>query len=81
MLSSILRSPRAILVNIQIIRAFVQMRELIKTNQDLHLRIDALEKQYDKQFKMVFDAMRRLVRQEEEEKPREIGFEIGGHKL
>lgn len=74
MLSSVLRSKRAVLVNIQIIRAFVQMRELIRSSHDLQLRIDALEKQYDKQFKIVFDAIRRLMREENSEEEKQIGF-------
>ncbi len=73
MLSSVLRSKRAILVNVQIIRAFVQMRDLLVKNQDLSLRIESLEKQYDEQFKIVFAAIRRLMAEGEQPKPA-IGF-------
>ena len=74
MLSSVLRSKQAVLVHIQIIRAFVQMRELLLSNQSLRLRIDALEKRYDAQFKTIFDAMRRLISEENDVKKANIGF-------
>jgi hypothetical protein len=61
MLSSVLRSPRAALVNIEIMRAFVRLREMIATNRDLARRLDDLEKRYDAQFKGVFDAIRQLM--------------------
>ena len=57
-LSSVLRSPRAVLVNIEIMRAFVRLRELVATNRDLARRLDELEKRYGTQFKGVFDAIR-----------------------
>ncbi len=74
MLSSVLHSKRAVLVNIQIIRAFVQMRELIQTSHNLQLRIESLEKHYDKQFKIVFDAIRRLIKEDAVSNDKEIGF-------
>jgi hypothetical protein len=58
MLSSVLRSPRVVQVNIEIMRAFVRLRELIATNKDLARRLDELEKRYDAQFKVMFDAVR-----------------------
>lgn len=61
MLSSILHSKRAIQVNIQIMRTFVKLRELIDTNKDLAIRLEALESRYDEQFKIVFDAIRELM--------------------
>src|SRR5262245_13174006 len=61
MLSSVLRSERAVLVNIEIMRAFVRMRQLLAANADLARRLDALEKRYDSQFKVVFDAIRELM--------------------
>src|SRR5437879_3750245 len=61
MLSSVLRSPRAIRVNIEIMRAFVRLRGLLASNQVLAKKVDALEKKYDSQFKVVFDAIRRLM--------------------
>ena len=73
MLSSVLRSPRAILVNIQIMRTFVRLRQMIATHEDLRLKLDDMEQRYDEQFKIVFDAIRRLIDAEEEPKP-VIGF-------
>ncbi len=65
MLSSILRSRRAVQVNIAIMRAFVKLRELLATHKDLALKLDALEKKYDAQFQVVFDAIRKLMEPEE----------------
>lgn len=73
MLSSVLRSPRAVRVNIQIIRTFVHLRQLLAEHADLQLRLDDLERRYDQQFKIVFDAMRRMIAEDSTEKP-EIGF-------
>lgn len=61
MLSSVLNSKRAIAVNIEIMRAFVQLKRMMATNQDLARKLDALEGKYDRQFKMVFDAIRALM--------------------
>ena len=61
MLSSVLRSERAVQVNIGIMRAFVRLRALAASHQDLARRLDDLERKYDKQFKVVFDAIRSLV--------------------
>jgi hypothetical protein len=61
MLSSVLNSERAIQVNIAIMRAFVKLREMIATNKDLARRLDNLERKYDSQFKVVFDAIRQLM--------------------
>lgn len=61
MLSSILNSERAIQVNIQIMRAFVRLREMLATNANLERRLNELEKKYDAQFKVVFDAIRQLM--------------------
>lgn len=73
MLSSVLRSKRAVLVNIQIMRTFVRLRRILASHADLHRRLDALEKKYDKHFKVVFDAIRELMAPPE--KPsRRIGF-------
>lgn len=62
MLSSVLRSPRAVQVNIAIMRAFVKLREMLATNHDLARRLDDLESRYDEQFRVVFDAIRELMR-------------------
>lgn len=61
MLSSVLRSPRAVHVNIEIMRAFVRLREMLASNAELRRRLDELEKKYDKQFAMVFEAIRQLM--------------------
>ena len=74
MLSTVLRSERAVAVNIEIMRAFVRMRALIEANRDLSRRLDTLESKYDKQFKVVFDAMRQLMVPPEVSKKRSIGF-------
>jgi hypothetical protein len=78
MLSSVLHSPRAVLVNIEIMRAFVRLREMIATNRDLARRLDELEKRYDARFKAVFEAIRQLMAPPETpEKPRRsIGFRV-----
>jgi hypothetical protein len=61
MLSSVLRSPRAVEVNIAIMRTFVQLRRLMESNRDLAQKIDALEKKYDEQFAVVFAAIKELI--------------------
>lgn len=61
MLSSVLNSERAIRVNIEIMRAFVRLRQLIASNDDLARRLNELETKYDRQFKVVFDAIKQLV--------------------
>lgn len=73
MLSSVLQSKRAILVNVQIMRAFVQLREMLISNKDLARKLANLEKKYDHQFKIVFDAIRDLMAQPVG-KVRKIGF-------
>lgn len=73
MLSSVLNSERAIQVNIEIMRAFVRLRELIASHKDLAQRLDELEKKYDVKFKLVFDAIRELMAPPEP-KRRRIGF-------
>ena len=62
MLSSVLRSKRAVQVNIEIMRAFVKLRELLSSHKDLEKRLNDLEKKYDKQFKVVFQAIRELMK-------------------
>jgi len=73
MLSSILKSKRAIQVNIQIMKTFVQLRRMYLNNKELADKINELEKKYDKQFKLVFDALRALITTESPSK-RKIGF-------
>ena len=73
MLSSILRSKRAVQVNIQIMRAFNQLRKMLATHKDLKRKIEAMEKKYDEQFRIVFEAITQLI--EEDEKPKKkIGY-------
>jgi hypothetical protein len=73
MLSSVLNSERAVQVNIAIMRAFVKLREMIASNKKLAKRLDELEKKYDAQFKVVFEAIRELMTSPEP-KRRRIGF-------
>jgi hypothetical protein len=61
MLSSVLRSQQAIEVNIEIMRAFVRLRQILSSHADLARRLDALEAKYDEHFKVVFDAIRQLM--------------------
>ena len=75
MLSSVLRSERAVRVNIAIMRAFVRLRQLVVSHAGLKRRLDALERKYDSQFKVVFDAIRALMEPERPPGPaRRIGF-------
>jgi len=75
MLSSVLRSQRAVEVNIAIMRTFVQLRRLMDSNQDLARRIDSLEARYDEQFSAVFDAIKQLITDDKQRKgKRPIGF-------
>lgn len=73
MLSSVLNSERAIQVNIQIMRAFTKMRELLATHKELRQKIEQMEKKYDKQFRIVFEAIQQLLTEEKKPK-RRIGF-------
>jgi len=77
MLSSVLHSERAVRVNIEIMRAFVQLREMLSSHADLARRLAALEKKYDAQFKVVFDAIRDLTAPPEPPSKRRIGFTSG----
>ncbi len=74
MLSGVLRSERAIAANIEIMRSFVKLRGLIEGNKDLARQLDALEKKYDAQFQVVFDAIRELMSPPASTKKRRIGF-------
>ncbi len=80
MLSTVLNSERAINVNIQIMRTFTKIREMIETHKDLKTKIDNMEKKYDKQFQIVFEAIKRLI--EPEVKPkRKIGFYVADEEI
>jgi flagellar capping protein FliD len=75
MLSSVLRSQRAVEVNIAIMRTFVQLRRLMDSNRDLARRIEAMETRYDEQFSQVFDAIKQLISEDKTRKAkRPIGF-------
>jgi len=69
----VLRSKRAITVNIEIMRAFVKLRQMLASNAELSRRLDELESKYDKQFRVVFDAIRRLMATPVRSR-KEIGF-------
>ena len=75
MLSSVLKSERAIEVNIAIMRAFVKLRQMLASNKELARKLEEMEKKYDEQFKVVFDAIRALMGPPETKK-RKIGFEV-----
>ena len=75
MLSSVLNSERAIKVNIEIMRAFVRLRQILASNKELAKRLEDLEKKYDGQFRVVFEAIRQLMAPPEPEPPKKrIGF-------
>jgi Asp-tRNA(Asn)/Glu-tRNA(Gln) amidotransferase A subunit family amidase len=77
MLSSVLKSQRAVQVNIEIMRAFVRLRRMLASHADLARRLDALEQNYDAQFKAVFDAIRELMTPTVPRRRRAIGFQAG----
>ena len=74
MLSSVLRSNRAVLVNVEIMRTFVRLRSMLASNDELSRKLASLEKKYDAQFKVVFDAIRQLMTPPEPKKRRAFGF-------
>ena len=74
MLSSVIHSPRAVLVNVEIMRAFVRLRQLLATNVELAEKLAELETKYDNQFKVVFDAIRSLMEPVVAKPKRPIGF-------
>jgi hypothetical protein len=74
MAASVLNTPLAVAVSVQVVRAFVKLREMISTHKDLAKKLEGLEQKYDSQFKMVFDAIRQLMTPAESKKKREIGF-------
>ena len=75
MLPSVLRSQRAVEVNIAVMRTFVQLRRLMDSNRDLARRIDSLEARYDEQFSAVFEAIKQLITDDKQRRgKRPIGF-------
>jgi hypothetical protein len=79
MLSSVLNSKRAVQVNIEIMRAFVKLREILSTQKDLARKLEELEKRYDERFRVVFEAIRQLMQPAEKPK-RQIGFRVEERK-
>ncbi len=75
MLSGVLRSEQAVQVNIQVMRAFVRLRELLASHKDLARKLASMERKYDSQFKVVFDALRQLTAPPAPKKRRRIGFQ------
>ena len=75
MAASVLNSPRAIQVSVHVVRAFVRLREVLATHKDLARKLEDLEKKYDTQFRVVFDAIRQLMAPPPEPKKRRIGFQ------
>ena len=75
MLSSVLNSDRAIQVNILIMRAFTRLRQMLSTHDELKRKIEAMERKYDRQFQVVFEAIKQLIDTEDKPK-RKIGFEV-----
>ena len=73
MLSSVLHSERAVAINIEIMRAFIRLRRLLATHEELARRLDELEQKYDKQFASVFEAIRQMMEPPKVE-PREMGY-------
>jgi hypothetical protein len=74
MLSAVLRSATAVAVSIEIVRTFIRMRNLLIPNQDLAQKLSTLERKYDYQFKVVFDAIREIMNPVVPPKKRQIGF-------
>lgn len=74
MLSSVLRSETAVSVNVEVMRAFVRLRRLLLSQEELGRKLLALERRYDRQFKVVFDAIRQIMTPDVPPKRRRIGF-------
>jgi hypothetical protein len=81
MLSSVLHSKRAVQVNIEIMRAFVRLREILATHKDLARKLEELERKYDEQFRVVFEAIRQLMTPQEPPPKRRIGFGVKEPKV
>jgi hypothetical protein len=79
MLASVLNSPIAVQTSVLVVRAFVKLREMLATHKDLAKKLDKMEKKYDMQFKVVFDAIRELMRPPEPKRSK-IGFRRKGEK-
>lgn len=79
MLANVLNSEKAVQASVQVVRAFVRLRRMLVSNPELARKLDALEKKYDAQFRVLFDAIRELM-MPAEEKRREIGFRVKREK-
>ena len=77
MISGVLHGKRAVSVNIEIMRAFVRLRQILSTNANLERKLNELEKKYDTQFKVVFDAIRQLMASPPASR-KKIGFQFAG---
>ena len=75
MLASVLNTPIAVQASVQVVRAFVRLREMLRTHKDLARKLEEIEKKYDAQFKVVFDAIRQLMAPSKKA-PRSIGFRV-----
>jgi hypothetical protein len=75
MLSGVLTSPRAIKVNVEIMRAFVRLRKILVSHAELARKLEELEEKYDSQFRVVFEAIRQLMAPPEEQR-KKIGFQL-----
>jgi len=80
MLSSVLNSKRAVQVNIAIMRTFVRLRQILATHKDLAAKLEAMERKYDKQFKIVFETLRELMEPPQSAEKGPIGFIAGPKK-
>lgn len=80
MLSSVLKSKRAVAVNVQIMRTFIRLREYMRDNSDIRRKLEALERRYDDQFQVVFDAIRKILQYDADDKRRTIGFDTENSK-
>jgi hypothetical protein len=74
MAANVLNSPRAVAMSVQVVRAFVRLREAVASHRALAKRLDELEEHYDEQFKVVFDAIRQLMASPPDKPKRKIGF-------
>ena len=80
MLANVLSSPRAVRASVQIIRTFVRLREMLSSNLELARKLEALEKKYDQQFKIVFEAVQQLLTEPDRQK-RPIGFRVEERRI
>ena len=77
MLANVIKSPTAIKMSIAIVRVFVKLREIAVTHVDLKRKIEAMERKYDQQFKVIFEIIRKLLEPPPEKPMRRIGFHVG----